>query len=700
MAAAAAAKQDEDLEDEEIDIDLDNNAEVSTNLFPKPTTPQQREAFDGILLHCGDIARVLYETNQLFNPGTVCLVLGLLNMSELDHLGDNDHAQTYYDIEKMKHGQTGNGKVRDAHYNDDDIRLCTFDIDRQNREEHKNFINAVIVFMTNVSEDFPLDRLNKNELTIQNAVDLEKTQGLPFCFTLLCLILTKSMDDCPKLGGGISIIGMLKRVALCIVECGLSAISSELSIKENESLQPSEFVLGTLGWVGDSFREIAAEVAYFKEKLANVTRFDPDEDESTKTTDDDVSSADTEHTTSGDNSEDEKAHEDGCATFLEFLLKFKIIVLALSSWKPNIPHDDVGLTVILLNLIVGLQNWWDAFHNDKPPKDDPYNSDKFNAKQRERARGRIRKWFGRFMTAFGIGYLDRNNAAYKNSGMNVEDDLKEHGWKHFYSFGLLDAIVFIFYRSDGSWPSLVFVHESPCFMATSAPGIKVTHGLIERMRKRAKEMFLLFLLKQIFSNENAPMFEVDTDLNNYSIFGNILLAHTVYVHLVANVHIRRMSACLVFKNLLIPMNMNAFDDQYHGMSVEGDPKVVAANIRRNNGVMEMDVVMRTVNRLGHIQEESDIDQCFEEALVILKIDEDRLLYHFNTLMTSGILAGELLEKFQVKKNELYARREQQQQLALEAYKEELAAGKAFDYSATNAEFKKRGGFRTAFEGWM
>ncbi|KAL7452578.1 hypothetical protein ACHAWC_004308, partial [Mediolabrus comicus] len=176
---------------------------------------------------------------------------------------------------------------------------------------------------------------------------------------------------------------------------------------------------------------------------------------------------------------------------------------------------------ILLNLIVGLWNWRDAFQNDKPPKNDPYNSDKFNARQRERARGRIRDWFGRFMTAFGIGYLDRNNAAYKGSDMNVEDDLKEHGWKHFYSFSLLQVIVFIYYRSDGSWPSLVFVHESPCFMATSAPGITVTWNFIERMRKRAKEMFLLFLLNQIFRNENAPKFEVDTDLNNYSIFGNI-----------------------------------------------------------------------------------------------------------------------------------------------------------------------------------
>jgi hypothetical protein len=108
------------------------------------------------------------------------------------------------------------------------------------------------------------------------------------------------------MGGAISIIGILKRMVLSIVECGVSAISSELGIEENKSLQPSEFVLGTLGWVGESFREIAVEVASFAEKLEEVTRFDPD-DESTKTTDDDVTSTDTEDTeptTSGDDSED------------------------------------------------------------------------------------------------------------------------------------------------------------------------------------------------------------------------------------------------------------------------------------------------------------------------------------------------------------------------------------------------------------
>jgi len=322
------------------------------------------------------------------------------------------------------------------------------------------------------------------------------------------------------------------------------------------------------------------------------------------------------------------------------------------------------------------------------------------------------------MTAFGIGYLDRNNAAYKDSGMNVEQDLKEHGWKHFYSFGLLQVIVFIYYRSDGSWPSLVFVHESPCFMATSAPGVKITWDLIERMRKRAKEMFLLFLLNRIFRNENAPMFEVDTDLNNYSIFGNILLAHAVYIHLVVNVHIRRMSACLVFKNLLTRMNMNTFDSQYHGMSVKGDPEVVATNIRHNNGVIEKDVIMKAVNRLGRIKEESDMDRCVEEAVVMLRFNEamdiakacatnantlmNDKLYHFNKLVSSGILIGKLLDKFQEKKNELYAvvdaGRAEQHRPALEAHSKLLAAGKTYDYSAANAKLKKKRGIGI-LEGW-
>lgn len=66
-------------------------------------------------------------------------------------------------------------------------------------------------------------------------------------------------------------------------------------------------------------------------------------------------------------------------------------------------------------------------------------------------------------------------------------------------------------------------------------------------------------------NLTNSSFIVDRDLRNYSIFGNLLFAHAVYVQLVCNFHIARIYACPVFKNFLLGLSCNAFAGNNHGL---------------------------------------------------------------------------------------------------------------------------------------
>ena len=86
---------------------------------------------------------------------------------------------------------------------------------------------------------------------------------------------------------------------------------------------------------------------------------------------------------------------------------------------------------------------------------------------------------------------------------------------------------------------------------------------IERMQDRCMDMYAIYLLQHMLGEPNSS-FIVDRDLRNYSIFGNLLFAHAVYVQLVCNFHIARIYACPVFKNFLLGLSCNAFAGNNHG----------------------------------------------------------------------------------------------------------------------------------------
>ena len=68
-----------------------------------------------------------------------------------------------------------------------------------------------------------------------------------------------------------------------------------------------------------------------------------------------------------------------------------------------------------------------------------------------------------------------------------------------------------------------------------------------------------------------------------SIFGNILVAHHVFVHFITNLHIAPIYAVKVFLNLLIKgynRGCNVFLPQFHGLYIQnGHSEIVPKNLR-------------------------------------------------------------------------------------------------------------------------
>ena len=98
--------------------------------------------------------------------------------------------------------------------------------------------------------------------------------------------------------------------------------------------------------------------------------------------------------------------------------------------------------------------------------------------------------------------------------------------------------------------------------------------------------------------KNASSFKTERDLGKYSIFGNILFAHALFVHFVCNLHIGPLYAVLAFKNFLLAMTCNAFDKQHHGLDIpNGNYHVVASNLRQQMAQAATRITTRTIATL-------------------------------------------------------------------------------------------------------
>lgn len=296
---------------------------------------------------------------------------------------------------------------------------------------------------------------------------------------------------------------------------------------------PHEFLTGygLMGWVKDSHKKcLECGVAFFKELKKKFG---------------DLNS-----------SSDERVKFDG--SFIDYVLQNGIQMIALSSWKPNI--KCVPLTEVILNLIFGTY-WSDAFGGRMTHPNYPYNAARSYT---DADRNFAFRNFEAFMESMekkfaSFGALDTNSEMLKAplaGGRTLEEILTRRGWKYFFNFKDfgLDIVVYFFQEKDGYWPSFIFIHGPPCF-AFSTESTTLTKKIIELMQKRVVELHFLFLFSRKFLAEMmSDGFNVSSDLRDYTVLYNLLMAHAMFQYLIANFHLNTKYACLFAKNMLVSFN--------------------------------------------------------------------------------------------------------------------------------------------------
>jgi hypothetical protein len=255
-----------------------------------------------------------------------------------------------------------------------------------------------------------------------------------------------------------------------------------------------------------------------------------------------------------DGSTDERVESD--CTFIDYVLKNGIQMIALSSWAANI--KCLPLTEVILDLMFG--SWRNAFGDRKPPKNKPFDAGSYNDGDRNFAFDNFLAFVELLENTFAsFAALDTNKEmlrASKAVGRSLVEILEERGWNFFFSFADfgLDIDVYYYQKEDGHWPSFIFIHGPPCF-AFNTESTTLTKYLIDLMRKRVVELHLLYLISRKFLEEvMTDGFNVSRDLHDYTVLYNLLMAHAMFQYLVANFHLNTKYACLFAKNMLVSFN--------------------------------------------------------------------------------------------------------------------------------------------------
>lgn len=115
-----------------------------------------------------------------------------------------------------------------------------------------------------------------------------------------------------------------------------------------------------------------------------------------------------------------------------------------------------------------------------------YGDSHYASDHRDLARRTIRRRLARLEKEFlGTCALDLKDAALFGSDAMARHMFLRRGWEVFFDFAPFEIVVYI-HRKDGQWPSFVFLHRPPCFMACTDPGVP-TPNHSKTYRKDAKK---------------------------------------------------------------------------------------------------------------------------------------------------------------------------------------------------------------------
>ena len=531
----------------------------------------------GVLDWCCRLARSMHANYEFFLPilSSAPWVLEYFVADKLPQLGDSGDSKIYFFgkciANLFKIGHTYCGRVRDgfyaAHQAGQYIALTVFNLDKQDIENHTKLVNNVLAFCREFCGFKPVDLLT---WTVADAVNHETSTGLPFglCFFLCCLGYTKeesytNLDDAfgaTCLGGSIAIKGFLRRLILHVLESGITIMLVNNGFGLNDASQAHEWLTGSLTWVVHAHTRCCAALDILWTKIQGI----------------DTSESHNDPRVAGTG-----------YSYLEAVLKCSLPFYAMQTWDPGLNDGIVVLTVVIMNIVFGPRNkyWWDAFGDNVPPE--LYNPDSFQDHHRLEARNTIYSFLDYVQAVICFCALDVNDAAFKGSGTTAEAQLDERGWKVLINFNIFqqfgyDIAVYFFQLQSGFWPSILFLHRPPCYMANTDLKTPLGEWMrnLNSYRKRAEEFHLLYLVGITLRATNLSSFATERDLSQYPLFGNILVAHCVFVWLVEKLHIGRMFAILPMKQLLTPITCNVFDKGNTNLRIiNGNFHIVPARLR-------------------------------------------------------------------------------------------------------------------------
>jgi len=601
LSGGGDSNGDEEDEPEVIyDVGEDNFEDPEA---PEESTPRHpRDPVQGVLNSCRAQAYHMWKRFELFLP-TFFFIAGAFMSNLLPQLGDHGkgYMKVYYHHVKKKIGCAGNGIIRSSFYEPLDFILTVFNLDLQslkNTELLSGFAINLCQWFCSISPSNLLD------MTIQDAIDMEEMRYqednqkiyLPFVVCIFMYMMSHDDEECQVLGGAIRIKSYLKRLCLLIVESGVQELLVSIGVELSKACQAHEWLQGDMSWVRVSHNECAGEGESFFKKVKELdTSADP-------------------------------LNEDFGMSYFAYIMATSIQMIALASWAADTIPGHLVLTDVIMDLIFGFFNWGDAFGDEHPVKrgtGDIYNASKYSSAARSRARDRISSWLEYLKGKVGgFAALNRCKAAFDGPDLpTVEQFLEQHDFYLFFSFTLLHIEVYMYQEEEGWWPVFIFLHGPPCYMADSTYSMKVTPSIVESMKKRCKEMYAIFLICLKLREPDASS-EIDRNLNNYSIFGNLLVAHAVYVYMICNVHIGRQYACIAFKNFLLGDECNAFDPCFHGLEFE-NPLVLSKSARQKlkydgGSVNNTNFTREVLSCMSHCIEEARKMEVLREAAALIK----------------------------------------------------------------------------------
>ena len=308
-------------------------------------------------------------------------------------------------------GATTNGELRagylDKQYNtsddDNDIHyLIVLNLNHMN----KNANDHVVKTIESICERYcTFDKEQLQKMTVKEAEDMQAEKGIPFTFLLFLHYIHHHK--------AFKVYGVFKRVALHFLESGLQELmtdsSNDFGLELHEHAMKSvqhEFLRGEC-YLKKAVQRIKT-IAKALNELLNVLAERYDEE------------------------------------FVKYLRTKIIIMKILSSWAPDIAC--YSFTNAILDVMVGIDNWWNAYLNEHPVKrgeGDVYDDSQFSDAQHEVARKTFSDFIAARSNPGNISAVDMNARLFLHIGGNAESFLKRQGWERITDlFDIADVIVY------------------------------------------------------------------------------------------------------------------------------------------------------------------------------------------------------------------------------------------------------------------